>query len=868
MASDRSYLRNRPRGIAMFVVLGTIVLMTLLGYVGLQLASNDTSLSGSLVDIKSQRMTAIAGLNMAIARLEHSTAGSSTTLGIINDFNAAVAAGTPKQWLDFSGNAPALSATANWTTLASGTDTRSACKVRILGVEAIGTGSSLKITLESTGRGRSGDEHTVVATYNIIGLYGTRVVTTNGPVNALMSTGEIGHIDAGVTMDAPIYTGGGTLLLQGTAGTLTKFGQVRTKGNVYIDGNSDVEIAENSIVDGFFRIGVVGHEARFLKNLVVGHAGCGGTCGGILNIGGLDGNLKVNGWFYLYGTQTPNPINHDVAVGGMFYVADMPFVSNGNITVGTSASDTGKAWFPKGIKFNGGSSNQNVNVYGRMDVGNATSITTPTNIPMTANQFSGVVYVKKNLNVYGTSPVFLTTTNVKVDGNAAFAGALSCNNSRVDGTKPALDVTGQTYLGGGISDIDGTSSTVPGMLFRDQVYLVANGQKTFVNSFARFMKPLTISGTLDVGFGLPAGYYCSGSNCVNFGNTKRWDMAGTVASDKTWTYSKTQNPDPAASYGMNYPSFDTRIDNGTYVTTIPTSTITSTFPLPTLKTLDELGYSAADQNLEPSSNLASGIFLDTLYRKFPNLATNASWKTIKDRYSSICSDLVDAGGAPTGNGLKCIYDNEKGKDPAVDGLLWNNEYLVIRITTSDDYLLFQNFGQSGKYDITKRVIPSGVKILWDIRKDFTVNNVWYSGEDKTAVQVLVSQSALMDFGWSNNFYGFIQFQVTGNSMRLRAGTNSVLYGSMEFSQSTSSVMQNARRDASVPEPLTILRNNDNAKSAIADIVANFSIPQATTAKGLDGPVILFNGDHSIPSSSITLGAWSQKVQFQLVGEFR
>jgi Tfp pilus assembly protein PilX len=68
------------RGVAMFVVLGTIIVVTLLGFVGLTLAGKDQSQSGDFADLKSTDQVGMAGLQLAINRLTANPANMVTQL--------------------------------------------------------------------------------------------------------------------------------------------------------------------------------------------------------------------------------------------------------------------------------------------------------------------------------------------------------------------------------------------------------------------------------------------------------------------------------------------------------------------------------------------------------------------------------------------------------------------------------------------------------------------------------------------------------------------------------------------------------------------------------------------------------------------
>ena len=101
MASDRIAPKNR-RGMAMFVVLGLVVFFTMLGFMGLAMASKDSQVSGSLVDIKTKEEAAWGGLGLAVGTMQ---ANPATTVAQLQQFiaDSAVSTSSKHQWFNFSG---------------------------------------------------------------------------------------------------------------------------------------------------------------------------------------------------------------------------------------------------------------------------------------------------------------------------------------------------------------------------------------------------------------------------------------------------------------------------------------------------------------------------------------------------------------------------------------------------------------------------------------------------------------------------------------------------------------------------------------------------------------------------------------------
>jgi len=168
------------RGVAMFVVLGAIVLVTMFGYVGITLAGKDQSLSGDLNDIKNRDEAAYSGLQIAINRF---VAQPDTMVNVFNSFiqeGRTSHAAPTRSWVNLSSRSLNLvSSEPDWFSLATGND-QTAVKVRLLGIARSKdtTGSpdgnidndSIYVSLQCKARGRHGDEKTVQGTYLVHGL--------------------------------------------------------------------------------------------------------------------------------------------------------------------------------------------------------------------------------------------------------------------------------------------------------------------------------------------------------------------------------------------------------------------------------------------------------------------------------------------------------------------------------------------------------------------------------------------------------------------------------------------------------------------------------------------------------------------------
>jgi hypothetical protein len=161
MASDPIAPENH-RGVAMFVVLGMVIFFTMLGIMGLEMASKDSQVSGSLVDIKTKEEAAWGGLNLAIGTMQ---ANPAATVAQLQQFiaDSSASASSKHQWFRVASGTftLAISKPDTFATLAASGDP-SGVIVRVVAlyigdVNGSDTGSGITITLESTGKGRNGD---------------------------------------------------------------------------------------------------------------------------------------------------------------------------------------------------------------------------------------------------------------------------------------------------------------------------------------------------------------------------------------------------------------------------------------------------------------------------------------------------------------------------------------------------------------------------------------------------------------------------------------------------------------------------------------------------------------------------------------
>ncbi len=277
---------------ALFVVLGLVLVFSMLGFLGLKYAEKDSEITGSYIDQQSKEAAAWSGIQLALGRM---SSNPDSTVAQLNLFIADSAATTKRQFFDFSSASRpfALVATApSFFPIAGGSD-QSSVRVSIKAIElgAVGSwsGAGTRIVLEATGRGRRGDLQTIVATYRILGVdqviqVSSSASSTTAPIYALyMGTGA-NNLDAGASIAGNVYLGSSSKL----QGTSHIYGKLNVNGN--LETTTALTIDSNAFVAGDF--GVQGAAPTFAKNLVVG--------GGILFT--LNYDFNVNGSFYMRGT--------------------------------------------------------------------------------------------------------------------------------------------------------------------------------------------------------------------------------------------------------------------------------------------------------------------------------------------------------------------------------------------------------------------------------------------------------------------------------------------------------------------------------------------------------------------------------------
>jgi len=335
------------RGMAMFIVLGAIILVTLFGYVGLTLAGRDQTLSGDLNDIKSRDEAAIASLQFGINRL---LSDPVKLVAILNTFinSGRANGGKPvSTWLAFGVSTNTLTLEKkepDWFSLTSDATNKSAMKLQILGVGAgdstlpvndLKDSAGVYISLRGLARGRHGDEKEVLAAYRIHGItvdYAQDTLYYTIPRHSFYIGGTYKSANMKLGTDGDVYiAGAGESFLNAGSGMVIK-GDLKWNGNLKVNGDplgaSDVVVNGNAFVNGYLYSN--GGRLVVKGNLGIANGfdemnGPGVAVQGNLWVGGVG---VANNW---------NSTTGGVSVGGNFVFEPSNMKTPHNLVVGGSA---------------------------------------------------------------------------------------------------------------------------------------------------------------------------------------------------------------------------------------------------------------------------------------------------------------------------------------------------------------------------------------------------------------------------------------------------------------------------------------------------------------------------------------------------
>lgn len=497
---------NPSRGMAMFVVLVVVVIASMLGYMGLQLASSDSKIAGGILDARSRDAAARSGMELALMRLGMDPSNAATQLNaFIADSSQPIL--SAHQWFDFSSSSFTLQVNEpDWYSIDSGAN-QSAVKVRLLSID-LGTssgapGDGVKITLECIARGRSGDEITVASTYRALGLQ-VPVRSANSPTNnfALYLNGALANSNMGNAITGNVYINGATSL-NGSA-SFTIAGKLRVNGNFSSD--APVSATENSVIRGDIKVNATG-PMTFSKSLIV----TGGTdMNASLTVGG---NLEIQG------------SNGAAWNSGTLNVGNQLWIRTECKEIGATVLVTGNSFFDGCMRLTGSGNILGSTYVGRLG-GNVDDYVKKAT---TINGALGSWHTTNWTNYWGWwsgwgssySSTFSTNgATLTINGDALFKAPVEQNNSG------KIAISGSSQFWDGIGSI-----AVPGGIDATGTAYVKNthGQETFNNGYATFGNKLTMAGDIHDHFG-------------DWG--QKWRQTGT---SKAWKYEADAalgSPDP------------------------------------------------------------------------------------------------------------------------------------------------------------------------------------------------------------------------------------------------------------------------------------------------------------------------------------
>lgn len=484
-------VQSARRGVAMLVVLSMVVLLTMLGYMGMEMAGRDTMVSGTYLDINSRDQAVKSALQLAMARLQSNPSKTVTQLqSFVADSSKPLS--STRQHLNLAQAACSLQvADPGYFALGTGGD-QTGAKVQVVSVD-IGsnvsgspTGDGVRIVLRSIGRGRNGDNAAAITSYQVTGVDVPATANTAPPMNF-------------------------ALYLNGALNS-TNFGSDIT-GNVYVSGNVGTNASSSVTVDGKLRVG-----GTFTSNAAVI----------------AKGNMVVGGDLYTNGSA-PVTANQNLIVQGGLSTLNAPVNVLGNLEmsaplVAGSWNNTapltvgGQLWDKGSCREIGGKFSITGNTFfdNCLTVHPGSVTSTLSNLYIARAGGGGKLTIKSgtwniqgNLGSWNTAAGVETQSGstVNVTGSLQLKGPLSHAGT--------LNITGASQFWGGISAI--TNSSASAISTTGPMFLQGTNQKGDFGGGVSLGGPLTTKGTLDANFS-------NGAAAAS-----RWSFQAG-ASSKTWNY--------------------------------------------------------------------------------------------------------------------------------------------------------------------------------------------------------------------------------------------------------------------------------------------------------------------------------------------
>jgi hypothetical protein len=780
METDKKLGKKVSRkGMALFVVLGLVLVFSMMGFLGLKYAEKDSEITGSYIDQQSKEVAAWSGIQMALGRM---AANPDSTVAQLNLFIADSSATTKRQYFDFSNGARpfSLSATAPaFFSIAGGGD-QSSVRVSIKAIELGATGSwsgvGTRIILEATGRGRRGDQQTIVASYRINGV--DQVIQVNSsassntaPVYALyMGTGA-NNLDAGSSITGNVYLGSSSKL----QGTSHIYGKLNVNGN--LETTTALTIDSNAFVAGDF--GVQGAAPTFAKNLVVG--------GGIMFT--LNYDFNVTGSFYMRGTggclqiqQSDKTMN----VSGDFYAPgfDCFMLQSSAWNIG------GNAWVNRiDGSGNDASIKPALKVGGNLELlwnDNATSY-------LPSMIIGGNLAARNNngsLSFYRQNGIRTHT----VTGNLYQKGSMGISAS--DG----VTINGAAYIGNGFA----TSALNASPVFKSHLYLTRNNQGgSDLGSRPDIWGNLLMNGSVNQATFWTSGWTLHGGtfsynhaggwgNVWGDGSTNHTRVTDTVMPSANALVGTLGSPKTLAQLGYTF--LDTNVSKAFNPRdTVDTSVIPLKYRITEKLVCDSLfpGYDCGNNvfgsgGISSSLHFGEGDYFDTIY----NRAAKKGW--LYNNYLVLFLDGTSWGNHPT-----------PPNPPNFDGSIVTTKIIYVITAAMGDWSEAWPGGS-----------PTSRQLVYVPNKRAGMPGWWSSGFAQWGIQA------------NKTFYGwYFTDSLEGGS--IHNGSNSTIEGALEIGAPSGGSVQVQGGNATVRYNTTVLAD-------LAAVAVNFVKPSVNARTGGTG----------------------------------
>lgn len=666
----------------MLLVLGIVVFFTMLGFMGLQFAARDSGVTGSVLDLRSRDVATRSAISLALQAMAANPTNAATQLGA---FVADSSSGTPRQWMNLANVPFTLQSTdPGWLPVGEGPD-ESAVKVRVVSMD-IGDASGppsdgVRITLESTAKGRNADPITVLASYRMMGMH-VPVSRATSSTNdyALYLNGSLANSNMGTSVTGNVYISGSTSL--NGAATFTVNGKLRVSGD--FNTNAPITVDSNSVIGGDLYTNATG-PMTFRRSLVVK--------GGITTMNGaltVTDHLEVAGGHSAGTWNTTAPLS----VGGQLWFKTACREINAATTVG------GSAFFDGCLRHNVNAAHS----YGNLYIGRGGGV-------VDDYVLSGSLTVVGNLGAWHTGGVAWAFERFRAEGSTVTVNGNALWKAPVDqkNNPGAIWVKGKAQLWSGVFNI----SAIDGIRVDGTTFLQAPDQQGNFNGGMSLGDTLLMKGNVNGNFGQNAG---SGRWAFQAGAARkvwRYDAAPCISSgdDPRVTGSTTSNasgcntgtsapaelfsaptPVAATAYARPYTSNDLDLSTSKTWNQVQTADYSKVSGVIDLTTDSLLAAGSRTDNL-------SAADINKIYQRFKK---SNGWAIVRVHSTSPIGALKDSVGSFSGKMLWIIEKtvNVNGKWPS-------------SATTSDLQFLWVrtggnlgNFGSPGDFAGYIRFDPS------------------------------------------------------------------------------------------------------------------------------------------------------------------